>query len=300
MRNFKVSERLTMRTSGIDRYLSEVSKIPMITIEEEEALAIRSISGDIEARDKLVNSNLRFVVSVAKMYHNGNASRFEDLINEGNQGLIEAAEQFDTTTGFKFISFAIWHIRKYMFKYLSDNARQIRIPSNKVTVLNKLKTIESDLTMTLDRPPTHDEILEEYSKIQLIEKGHGTIEKNIKLAMESAHVSPLDVKSRGNIGDSLLSPIDLINGDANGTDYNTEKDSDIELIYKFINTLSPFDRDIVLMVNGFTTKGEGMTYKEIATRFECSAENIRQRYKKSIRKLKIKIKSANVSLDMFF
>ena len=106
MRNFKVSERLTMRTSGIDRYLSEVSKIPMITIEEEEALAIRSISGDIEARDKLVNSNLRFVVSVAKMYHNGNASRFEDLINEGNQGLIEAAEQFDTTTGFKFISFA--------------------------------------------------------------------------------------------------------------------------------------------------------------------------------------------------
>jgi RNA polymerase primary sigma factor len=300
MREFKISERLTMRTRGIDRYLSEVSKIPMITHDEEEAIALRSVSGDIEARNLLVRSNLRFVVSVAKMYHNGNTSKFEDLINEGNQGLIEAAEQFDTTTGFKFISFAVWHIRKHMLKYLSDNSRSIRIPLNKVTLLNKLRTIESSLTADLDRPPSVDELLEEYSNIKFNESGNITKIKDIKLAMESEHVSPLEGKTRDRIGEFSYSPIDLINGDVEGADYNTESESNTELIMNILDILSPRDRDIVIMHHGFNTEQDGMTYKEIATRLECSAERIRQRYKASIRKLRRRLSEANISVDMFF
>ena len=300
MREFKISERLTMRTRGIDRYLSEVSKIPMITHDEEEAIALRSISGDIEARNLLVRSNLRFVVSVAKMYHGGNSSKFEDLINEGNQGLIEAAEQFDATTGFKFISFAVWHIRKHMLKYLSDNSRSIRIPLNKVTSLNQIRAIESDLTMKLDRPPTSDELLEEYSNIQLSETGHITKIKDIRLAMESAHVSPLEGKTSDHIGEFSYSPIDLINGDVDGADYDTENESTAKLIMNLLNTLRPMDRDIVIMHHGFNTEEDGMTYKEIATRLECTAERIRQRYKSSIHKLRCRLREKNISVDMFF
>ena len=160
--------------------------------------------------------------------------------------------------------------------------------------------LESELTVTLDRAPTSDEILEEYSNINFNNTGHIAKIKDLRLAMDASNnVSPLDIPSIDGDSESF-SPIDIINGDPDGTDCDIINKSNASLITKFINTLGPRDRDIVLMYNGFTTEGEGMSYKEIATRFECSTERIRQRYKASIRKLTSRIKGANISLDTFF
>ena len=162
MRQFKVTERITPRSSkSISMYYSEVERFPTITAQEEVELAVRIQGGDMVARNRLATANLRFVISVAKMYGGtGDPEMFNDLIAAGNIGLIEAAEKFDHSRGFKFISFAVWHIRKEMLKHLGDNTRMIRIPQNKTSELRVIMEATNMLTSELGRDATLEEVME--------------------------------------------------------------------------------------------------------------------------------------------
>ncbi len=154
MRQLKISQSITYRESqSIEKYLSEIGKVDMVSPEEEAELARKIKSGDQEALQKLVNANLRFVVSVAKQYQNNYLS-LNDLINEGNLGLIKAAQRFDETRGFKFISYAVWWIRQSIIQAISEQSRMIRLPINKVGALTKLNKVFVELEQKFEREPT--------------------------------------------------------------------------------------------------------------------------------------------------
>ena len=158
MRQLKITKQVTNRESkSLDKYLQDISKIPLITAEEEVELAQRIREGDQVALDKLTTANLRFVVSVAKQYQNQGLS-LPDLINEGNAGLVKAAKRFDETRGFKFISYAVWWIRQAILQALAEQSRIVRLPLNKIGSINKINKAYSFLEQTHERPPSAEEI----------------------------------------------------------------------------------------------------------------------------------------------
>lgn len=160
MRQLKITKSFTSRNStSVDKYLAEISKHGLITQDEEVALTLRIKAGDKEALKKLVTANLRFVVSVAKQYQNRGVD-FTDLINEGNLGLIKAAERFDETRGFKFISYAVWWIRQSIMESIANQGRMVRIPLNKVGLTNKFSKVYSRLEQVLGRAPENDEVMD--------------------------------------------------------------------------------------------------------------------------------------------
>src|SRR5216110_78089 len=161
MRQLKIATQITNRDSqAVEKYLQEISKIPMITPEEETTLAQRIKMGDQRALDKLVQANLRFVVSVAKQYQHQGLS-LSDLINEGNLGLIKAAQRFDETKGFKFISYAVWWIRQSILQALAEQSRIVRLPLNRVGALNKIGKAYNALEQEFEREPSPDELAEQ-------------------------------------------------------------------------------------------------------------------------------------------
>lgn len=300
MRNFRITEQITLRNESITRYLNDVSKIPLMTADEAHEVEVKAATGDRDAIDRLVEANLRFVISVAKMYQGGSATRFADLINEGNIGLIEAASDFDPTTGFKFISYAVWHIRNNMFKYLTNYSRHIRIPMSKVRALKKIDEIESNLIGVLGRTPSLDEVLEVYSDWHLSEKGKIVKLDGLKLAMNVNH-RITSLESPANESDeNSLSPIHVINGDLDGADYLATSNNTLKALLPYVNKLpSDVDREIILMRFGFINGGETASFVEIGSNLGYSAEHIRQRYKSSIRKLQSSIRLDNVTLENF-
>ena len=159
MKDFKISIRFSNPTKNLSRYFSEVMKEDLLSPHEEFDLAVRAKQGDELAKEKIIKSNLRFVISVAKSY-TGKSSQLEDLISEGNKGLIEAIESFDPTTGFKFISYAVWHIRKNILLYMQTKSRTIKIPINILCELKKYQEIENSFMNQYDREPSVDEILQ--------------------------------------------------------------------------------------------------------------------------------------------
>jgi len=299
MREFKITERITIRSEGISRYLNEISNIPMMTSEEEFEVAVLAATGDRKAIHRLVRANLRFVVSVAKMYHGGNVSMFEDLINEGNKGLIEAAESFDPSRGFKFISYAVWYIRKDMLKYLTDNSRLIRVPLNKTQALRKMSILESDLAGELGRTPTSDEIIEAYQDWYLEEKGSHSKVEDLRAALVADN-RPTPLESPYNENDETsASPIHLINGDLKGSDYLAVSNNTRDMILPYVEQLPYIDREIILYKFGFKNDGETMSFGEIGDRLGYTAERIRQRYKLSIRRIQSAMRRGNVTIDQF-
>ncbi|HRB68216.1 MAG TPA: sigma-70 family RNA polymerase sigma factor, partial [Chitinophagales bacterium] len=160
MKQLKITTKITSRDSfSIDKYLSEISKLPMLSEEEEVETAKKIKQGDAAALDKLVNSNLRFVVSVAKQYQNQGLA-LNDLINEGNVGLIKAATKFDETKGFKFISYAVWWIRQSILQALIEQPRVVRLPMNKATIYNKIQRTIVEFEQNNQREPSNDELAE--------------------------------------------------------------------------------------------------------------------------------------------
>ena len=158
MRQLKITNTITNRDSAtLEKYFNEVSKVDLLTIEDEVTLAIRIIEGDQQALEKLVKANLRFVVSVAKQYHHSKMS-LNDLINEGNLGLIKAAKMFDETKGFKFISYAVWWIRQSIMQALDNHSRLVRIPGNKINSLTKINRAEAAVEQQYERQPTEQEL----------------------------------------------------------------------------------------------------------------------------------------------
>lgn len=274
MRQLKITKQVTNRESAsLEKYLHEISRLPMITPEEEVKLARRIKQGDLVALEKLTRSNLRFVVSVAKQYQNQGLS-LPDLINEGNLGLIKAAHRFDETRGFKFISYAVWWIRQAIMQALAEQSRIVRLPLNKIGSLNKIKKIYSELEQTFQRIPLADEIAKEL----------GITENEVKESLKSAnkHLS-MDAPL---VQDEEVSMYDILHiNDDDMPEDELIHDSLKKEILRALSSLSKREADVLILYYGINQK-EPLTLEEIGMKFELTRERIRQIKERAIRKLK--------------
>ncbi|MCG2460069.1 RNA polymerase sigma factor RpoD/SigA [Flavobacteriaceae bacterium F89] len=274
MRQLKIIKQVTNRESkSLDKYLQDISKIGLITANEEVELAQRIRAGDEAALEKLTNANLRFVVSVAKQYQN-QGLKLPDLINEGNVGLVKAAKRFDETRGFKFISYAVWWIRQSILQALAEQSRIVRLPLNKIGSINKIKKAFSYLEQAHERPPSAEEIAAE------LELTVNEVKQSIKNS--GRHVSmdaPFREGEESNLYDVLRSD-ESPNPDGNllRQSLNTE-------INRALETLSPREADVVKLYYGVGDE-PSMTLEEIGQTFGLTRERVRQIREKAIRKLR--------------
>lgn len=274
MRQLKITKSITNReTASLDKYLQDIGKEELITADEEVKLAQRIKAGDQIALEKLTKANLRFVVSVAKQYQNQGLS-LPDLINEGNLGLIKAAQRFDETRGFKFISYAVWWIRQSILQALAEQSRIVRLPLNQVGSLNKIKKISSRLEQIYERAPSPDEIAES------LEVPEHKIQAALKISTRYVSVdAPLTQ-------DEDLKFLDVfITEDNLPTDSGLLKESLGMEIQRSLATLSEKERDVINMYYGIGTNHE-FTLEEIGAEFDLTRERVRQIKEKAIRRLK--------------
>ena len=276
MRQLKIIKQGTNReTASLDKYLQEIAREDMITAEEEVELAIKIKNGDKRALEKLTRANLRFVVSVAKQYQNQGLA-LPDLINEGNMGLIKAAERFDETRGFKFISYAVWWIRQSILQALAEQARIVRLPLNKIGTINKLNKAYSALEQNLERPPSVDELAE------ALECSVNDIQQSI--SNNGRHVSMDAPLVEGE--DSSFSLYDLLPNDSLPAPENElVKDSLRKDIDRSLRTLTSREGEVIRMYFGLNGKYP-LTLEEIGEKFDLTRERVRQIKEKAIRRLK--------------
>ncbi|OIP82678.1 MAG: RNA polymerase subunit sigma [Porphyromonadaceae bacterium CG2_30_38_12] len=279
MRQLKITKSITNRESAsLDKYLQEIGREDLITVEEEVELAQRIRNGDRLALEKLTRANLRFVVSVAKQYQNQGLS-LPDLINEGNLGLIKAAEKFDETRGFKFISYAVWWIRQSILQALAEQSRIVRLPLNQVGSLNKINKAFSKFEQENERRPSPEELAEQLDIP--VEK----ISDTMKVSGRHISVDAPFVEGEDN---SLLDV--MINNDSPNADrvlINESLSKEIERV--LANTLSDREKDIVKKFFGIGVTE--MTLEEIGDEFGLTRERVRQIKEKAIRKLRPNSKS---------
>ncbi len=281
MRQLKISKSITNRESqSIEKYLQEIGKLPLLTAEQEVALAKRIKQGDEDALETLVNANLRFVVSVAKQYQNSSMS-LNDLINEGNLGLVKAAQKFDETRGFKFISYAVWWIRQSIIQALAEQSRLIRLPLNKVGSLTKINKAFAELEQKYEREPSAEELAElldlELEQVQTT------------LGVSSWHVSIDTPFDDGQDASTLLDV--LPNNEEFATDNNVAYHGSLSVeCNRTLATLSERERDVVKMFFGI---GYDHPYslEDIGDRFDLTRERVRQIKDKAISKLKSESRS---------
>ena len=279
MRQLKITKSITNRESAsLDKYLQEIGREDLITVEEEVELAQRIKAGDRAALEKLTRANLRFVVSVAKQYQNQGLS-LPDLINEGNLGLIKAAEKFDETRGFKFISYAVWWIRQSILQALAEQSRIVRLPLNQVGSLNKINKAFAKFEQEFERRPSPQELAE---RLDIpVEK----ITDTMKVSGRHISVDAPFVEGEDN---SLLDV--MINDDSPDADrslINESLSQEIERV--LVHTLSERERDIIKKFFGLGVPE--MTLEEIGDEFGLTRERVRQIKEKAIRKLKPHSKS---------
>ncbi len=273
MRQLKITKSITNRESpSLDKYLQEIGKEELITVEEEVELAQRIRKGDQEALEKLVKANLRFVVSVAKQYQNQGLS-LPDLINEGNLGLVKAAEKFDETRGFKFISYAVWWIRQSILQALAEQSRIVRLPLNQVGSLNKINKAMASFEQQHERSPSADELAKELSLPR--EKVADT------LRVAGRHVS-VDAPFADGEDNSLLDV--LVNSDSPNADKGLLNESLSTEIDRALETLTDRERDIIKYFFGIGSSE--MTLEEIGEKFDLTRERVRQIKEKAIRRLR--------------
>jgi RNA polymerase primary sigma factor len=274
MRQLKIIKQVTNREiPSLDKYLHEIRKIELITAEEEFDLARRIHKGDLNARDRLINANLRFVVSVSKQYQYQGMS-LSDMINEGNLGLIKAAERFDETRGFKFISYAVWWIRQSIMQALAEQARIVHLPFNRIGHINKIIKILTELEQKYEREPTTLEIS------QALELAPNDVKAAIN--NKGWHISmdaPLAQDEEGNMYDVLLSE------DVSSPDKELLTDSLRKEIERALNTLTRREADIIRLYFGLTGK-HTHTLEEIGEKFNLTRERIRQIKERAIKRLK--------------
>ena len=274
MRQLKIIKQVTNReTPSLDKYLHEIGKVELITAEEEVELARKIHKGDVKALNRLVKANLRFVVSVSKQYQNQGLS-LPDLINEGNLGLIKAAQRFDETRGFKFISYAVWWIRQSILQALAEQARIVRLPLNKIGSINKINKTLAELEQQFEREPTNFEIA------HALELAPSDVKDAIKSA--GRHVSmdaPLGPGEEGDMYDILLSK------DAPSPDKELLTDSLRKEIERALNTLTLREANIVRLYFGLNGK-HPHTLEEIGEEFNLTRERVRQIKEKAIKRLK--------------
>ncbi len=273
MRQLKITKSITNRESAsLDKYLQEIGRKELITVDEEVELAQRIREGDQVALDKLVSANLRFVVSVAKQYQNQGLS-LPDLIDEGNLGLIKAAQKFDETRGFKFISYAVWWIRQSILQALAEQARIVRLPLNQVGSLNKIGKELSKFEQEHERRPSAEELAE---RLDIpVDKISDT------LKVSGRHVS-VDAPFVDGEDNSLLDV--LPNDDSPMADSTLTQESLSKEVNRALDQLNPRERDILKMFFGIGC--QEMTLEEIGAKFDLTRERVRQIKEKAIRRLK--------------
>ncbi|MDP2385809.1 MAG: RNA polymerase sigma factor RpoD/SigA [Bacteroidota bacterium] len=275
MRQLKISKSITSKDAeSLDKYLNEISKHQLISAEEETTLAQRIRAGDQQAVKELTTANLRFVVSVAKQYQNRGLG-LADMINEGNLGLIKAAQRFDETRGFKFISYAVWWIRQSIMQALSEQSRIIRLPLNKLGVLSKIRKAESILEQQLERPASVEELAESLSI--------SVSEISITLNAAQNHVSA----DAGFAGNEDLSLIDVVSDpmDEKPDSFLMASSLSIE-IKRALSTLTDRESDVLILFYGIGLK-DSLTYEEIGNKYDLSRERVRQIKEQALRRLKM-------------
>jgi len=279
MRQLKITKQVTNReTPSLDKYLHEIGKVELISAEEEVNLAKLIHEGNQAALNKLVNANLRFVVSVSKQYQNQGLT-LPDLINEGNLGLIKAAKRFDETRGFKFISYAVWWIRQSILQALAEQARIVRLPLNKIGSINKINRAFSRLEQELERPPTAEEIA------YALDVEPHVVKESLKSS--TRHLSmdaPLIHGEDGNMYDFLLSD------DSPGPDRKLLNDSLRQEIERALTTLTSREADIIRLYFGLNNNPPH-TLEEIGEVFDLTRERVRQVKEKAIKRLKYTTRS---------
>ena len=273
MRQLKITKSITNRESAsLDKYLQEIGKEDLITVEEEVELAQRIRKGDQEALDKLTKANLRFVVSVAKQYQNQGLS-LPDLINEGNLGLIKAAEKFDETRGFKFISYAVWWIRQSILQALAEQSRIVRLPLNQVGSLNKINKALARFEQENERTPSPEELAVVLDIPK--EKVSDT------LRVSGRHVS-VDAPFADGEDNNLLDV--LVNADSPNADRGLINESLATEVDRALDTLTDREKDIIKYFFGIGCSE--MTLEEIGEKFGLTRERVRQIKEKAIRRLR--------------
>ena len=274
MRQLKISKQITNRESqSLDKYLQEIGKVDLLTPDEEVELAKRIREGDQMALEKLTKANLRFVVSVAKQYQNQGLS-LGDLINEGNLGLIKAAQRFDETRGFKFISYAVWWIRQSILQALAEQSRIVRLPLNRVGSLNKISKTFSELEQKYEREPSPDELAE------CLDVSTSEIVDTMKIS--GRHVS-MDAPFVQGEENSLL---DVLENDSEDTpDAELMNDSLRREVQRALSTLTQREADVIALYFGLNGE-HSMTLEEIGEKFNLTRERVRQIKEKAIRRLR--------------
>lgn len=276
MRQLKITKQVANReTASLDKYLQEIGRVDLITAEEEVELARRIKKGDQVALEKLTKANLRFVVSVSKQYQNQGLS-LPDLINEGNLGLIKAAQRFDETRGFKFISYAVWWIRQSILQALAEQSRIVRLPLNKIGSINKINKAFARLEQEFERPPTAAELAETLDM---------TLDE-VKQSMKNAgrHVSMDAPLKDGDESSSNMYDV-MRTGDTPSPDMDLMTESLRKEIERSLRTLTPREGDVIRLYFGLNGE-HPMTLEEIGERFDLTRERVRQIKEKAIRRLK--------------
>jgi RNA polymerase primary sigma factor len=275
MRQLKITKQVTNReVASLDKYLQEIGKVDLLTVEDEVALAQRIKQGDKDALEKLTKANLRFVVSVSKQYQNQGLS-LPDLINEGNLGLIKAAQRFDETRGFKFISYAVWWIRQSILQALAEQSRIVRLPLNKIGSLNKINKAFARLEQENEREPHAYEIA------NALEMPENEVQDTMRHS--GRHVS-MDAPLVQDEDNTLY---DVLRSD----DHTNDPDKELMLeslrkeIDRAISTLTPREADVIRLYFGLNSK-HPMTLEEIGEKFDLTRERVRQIKEKAIRRLK--------------
>ena len=274
MRQLKISKQITNRESqSLDKYLQEIGKVDLLTPDEEVTLAQKIREGDQLSLERLTKANLRFVVSVAKQYQNQGLS-LGDLINEGNLGLIKAAQRFDETRGFKFISYAVWWIRQSILQALAEQSRIVRLPLNRVGSLNKISKTFSDLEQKFEREPSPEELA------AVLEISAAEVVDTLKIS--GRHVS-MDAPFVQGEENSLL---DVFENDwEDKPDSGLINDSLRKEVQRALSTLTQREADVITLYFGLNGE-HAMTLEEIGEKFNLTRERVRQIKEKAIRRLR--------------
>jgi RNA polymerase primary sigma factor len=275
MRQLKITKQITNReTASLDMYLQDIGKVELITADEEVVLAQKIKKGDQRALDKLVKANLRFVVSVSKQYQNQGMS-LPDLINEGNLGLIKAAQRFDETRGFKFISYAVWWIRQSILQSLAEQSRIVRLPLNKIGAINKINKSLSKLEQDLEREPSYDEVAELLDMVP----------QDIQDTMRNNH-RHLSMDAPLNITEDAGCMYDLMeNEEALRPDKVLISESLQQEILRALSTLTEREADVIKLFFGLNGT-HAHSLEEIGEKFGLTRERVRQIKEKAVRRLK--------------
>ena len=274
MRQLKITKSITNRDSAsLDKYLQEIGREDLITAEDEVELAQKIKQGDTRALDKLVKANLRFVVSVSKQYQNQGLT-LPDLINEGNLGLIKAAQRFDETRGFKFISYAVWWIRQSILQAIAEQARIVRLPLNQVGSLNRINKMFSKLEQEFERAPSAEEIAESLE----IDKDKVTEAQKLS----GRHVS-VDAPFKDGEDGTLLDV--LSNGNSPKADIGLMNESLQKEIKRSLSTLTDREKDVIILFFGIGI-AHPLSLEEIGEKFGLTRERVRQIKEKGIRRLR--------------